>query len=174
MNLIQFIPTVPPTGTRLVAEQQELKELLLPPRWLQGTCRQCREHRASIRSESAGIHPARRTGLRRADIKTSDAMRDLVVSPAMGVSARWSQVWCGRENSSAVHGGNRCESTDVCRRGFVSRILTHSHTRVWRKKNGRKKNLFVSLARHEARDWRARGTKIKKTHRGTRKKKRAL
>ena len=33
-------------------------------------------------------------------------------------------VW--RENSSAVHGGNRCESTGVCRRGFVSRILTHT------------------------------------------------
>ena len=33
---------------------------------------------------------------------------------------------CGRENSSAVHGGNRCESTGVCRRGFVSRILTHA------------------------------------------------
>ena len=57
--------------------------------------------------------------------KTSDAMRDLVVSPAMGVST-WSQVWCGGENSSAVNGGNRCESTGVCRRGFVSRILTHS------------------------------------------------
>ena len=57
-------------------------------------------------------------------------MHDLVVSPAMGVStlepARC--VWCGRENSSAVNGGNRCESTGVCRRGFVSRIdsLTHS------------------------------------------------
>ena len=37
-------------------------------------------------------------------------------------------MWCGRENSSAVHGGNRCESTGVCRRGFVSRILTHSPT----------------------------------------------
>ena len=37
---------------------------------------------------------------------------------------RESQVWCGRENSSAVHGGNRCESTGVCRRGFVSRILS--------------------------------------------------
>ena len=35
-------------------------------------------------------------------------------------------MWCGRENSSAVHGGNRCESTGVCRRGFVSRILTHT------------------------------------------------
>ena len=35
-------------------------------------------------------------------------------------------MWCGRENSSAVHGGNRCESTGVCRRGFVSRILTQS------------------------------------------------
>ena len=23
-------------------------------------------------------------------------------------------MWCGRENSSAVHGGNRCESTGVC------------------------------------------------------------
>ena len=33
-------------------------------------------------------------------------------------------MWCGRENSSAVHGGNRCESTGVCRRGFVSRILS--------------------------------------------------
>ena len=32
----------------------------------------------------------------------------------------------GRENSSAVHGGNRCESTGVCRRGFVSRILSLS------------------------------------------------
>ena len=53
-------------------------------------------------------------------------MHDLVVSPAMGVST-WSQVWCGRENSSAVNGGNRCESTGVCRRGFVSRILTHSN-----------------------------------------------
>ena len=42
------------------------------------------------------------------------------------VCPRWSQVWCGRENSSAVHGGNRCESTGVCRRGFVSRILTHT------------------------------------------------
>ena len=35
-------------------------------------------------------------------------------------------MWCGRENSSAVHGGNRCESTGVCRRGFVSRILSLS------------------------------------------------
>ena len=60
-----------------------------------------------------------------------DAMRDLVVSPAMGV-ATWSQVGCGRENSSAVNGGNRCESTGVCRRGFVSRILTHTLDRVRR------------------------------------------
>ena len=36
---------------------------------------------------------------------------------------------CVCENSSAVHGGNRDESTGVCRRGFVSRILTHSHGR---------------------------------------------
>ena len=39
-------------------------------------------------------------------------------------------MWCGRENSSAVHGGNRCESTGVCRRGFVSRILTHTRRGV--------------------------------------------
>ena len=36
-------------------------------------------------------------------------------------------MWCGRENSSAVHGGNRCESTGVCRRNsYQERILTHS------------------------------------------------
>ena len=43
------------------------------------------------------------------------------------VCVRWSQVWCGRENSSAVHGGTRCESTGR-RFGFVSRILAHSLT----------------------------------------------
>ena len=112
---------------------------------MQGTCRQCREHRASIRSESAGIHPARRTGLRRAD-KTSDAMRDLVVSPAMGVT---------------VHVGARCgvgariappfmEATDTSRLVCVVVVsyqeYSLSHTRVWRKKNGRKKN-FVCFPR---------------------------
>jgi len=39
---------------------------------------------------------------------------------------------CGRERAridrSPVRGGIRCESTGVCRRGFVSRILTHSLT----------------------------------------------
>ena len=55
-------------------------------------------------------------------------MRDLVVSPAMGVSTlEPGVVWM---NSSAVHGGNRCESTGVCRRGFVSRILTNSPSGV--------------------------------------------
>ena len=71
---------------------------------------------------------AARDAFRGPEIKLLDAMRDLVVSPELWACPRWSQVWCGRENSSAVHGGNRCESTGVCRRGFVSRILTHTLT----------------------------------------------
>ena len=71
----------------------------------------------------------------------------------MGVSTlcpRWSQVWCGRENSSAVNGGNRYESTGVCRRGFVSRILTHTHSRerACVKQETEHEELYRSLETH--------------------------
>ena len=67
---------------------------------------------------------AARDAFRGPEINASDAMHDLVVCPQLWASPRWSQVWCGRENSSAVHGGNRYESTGVCRRGFVSRLYS--------------------------------------------------
>ena len=44
---------------------------------------------------------------------------------------RWSQVWCGRENSSAVHGGNRCESTGVYVSSWFRIKNTHSHFLMW-------------------------------------------
>ena len=72
-------------------------------------------------------------------------------------------MWCGRENSSAVHGGNRCESTGVCRRGFVSRILTHSlaHTRVAAVSRLRKKN-----TERKKRSFKTRTEKNRKRNRG--------
>ena len=68
--------------------------------------------------------------------KTSDAMRDLVVSPAMGVSTLEPGVVWAREElrrswtwyMEATDTSRRC---GVCRRarGFVSRILTHTEVR---------------------------------------------
>jgi len=58
-------------------------------------------------------------------------MRDLVVCPQLWACPCWSQVWCGRENSSAVFvdGGNRCESTVVCVVVVPYQDYSHSHTR---------------------------------------------
>ena len=56
-------------------------------------------------------------------------MRDLVSSPAMGVSTLEPEVWCGRENSSGS--ARSMEATDASRLGVSSwfRIKnTHSLT----------------------------------------------
>ena len=58
-------------------------------------------------------------------------MRDLVVSPAMGVHVG---ARCGVDARIAppfIEATARCESTGVCRRGFVSRILTHTQPCGW-------------------------------------------
>ena len=69
-----------------------------------------------VRPLSLGVS-SRSLGLRR------------VPSMARLTCPRWSQVWCGCENSSAVHGGNRCESTLVCVSSWFRIKNTHSHAR---------------------------------------------
>ena len=62
------------------------------------------------------------------EIKLLMPLRDLVSSvPRLWACPRWErEATCGVDARTARPFSNRCESTGVCRRGFVSRILSLS------------------------------------------------